>query len=317
MAKGFFTQGVVVLLRRAPSLDEIVATLRRHVVVTRTDDAAALDLAGPSLRIPYRPASNGYVAIDVQPRVWPDHMGDPRNEPKLFGAWSMGHFGPFAFPGGLQRAAAHAWSWADGRNVPSQHRAFVRVRLTYLFGARDDARVIPEDCDPAHELRFVTGVARTLLDHEAALAYFNPNGEVLADRAHLDAVLEGSAALQTLPINVWCNVRFFNAADGWFMMDTVGMAQLDQRDSEACFPGGRYEPGEVSHFLLNVGLYLAEHGDVIADGDTMDGPGGVPWRATRVDECRAEPPRAVLRWLPLDGTRPPRALVVPGGAAGS
>lgn len=303
--KGFFTQGVVVLMRRAPSLDELVATLRRHIVVQRDEGSAELDFAGPALRIPYRPESNGYVTIDVQPRAWPDHMGDPASEPMLYGAWSMGHFGPFAFPGGLQRAAEHAWSWDAGRRVPAMHRAFVRVRLSYLFGARRDARVVPEDCDPAHELRFVTDVARTLLEHEAAIAYFNPNGEVLADRPHLDAVLAGSAALQALPINVWCNVRFFNVGDGWFMMDTVGMAQLDRQDSEARFLGDRYQPDDVSHFLLNVGLYLAENGDVIADGDTMDGPGGVRWRATRVDESSVGPPRSVLRWSPHDGSHPP------------
>ncbi|MDJ0847938.1 MAG: hypothetical protein QNK04_06055 [Myxococcota bacterium] len=41
-------------------------------------------------------------------------MGDPQREPLLMGAWSMGHFGPFAYPGGLERAAQQCWGWAPG-----------------------------------------------------------------------------------------------------------------------------------------------------------------------------------------------------------
>jgi hypothetical protein len=42
-------------------------------------------------------------------------MGDPKLDPMTFGAWSMGHFGPLAYPGGLGGARQHAWSWQTGR----------------------------------------------------------------------------------------------------------------------------------------------------------------------------------------------------------
>jgi hypothetical protein len=183
------------------------------------------------------------------------------------------------------------------------------VRLSYLFGADDYALVKPKDCEPIPELQFVTGLARALLDHPAALAYFNPNGEVLRNRELMDRTLEACARLQVPATNLWCNVRLFNLPDGWLLMDSVGMQQVDRRDSEACFRRDAYEPDEVDRFIRNVGLYLIDSGDVIADGDTIDGPGDVRWRAARVENEAVAPPRPVLRWFPLDGSRPPPELV--------
>ena len=221
----------------------------------------------------------------------------------------QGHFGPFAFPGSLQRAAEQSWGWKEAKSLPAEHRAFIRIRLSYLFGADDDALVMPNDCDPLAELEFVTRVARALLDHSAALAYFNPNGEVLCNREMMDETLDGCARLEVPAINVWINVRLFNASDRWLLMDTVGMQQLDRPDCEACFLGDKYDPGEIDSFLRNATLYLFEHGEVIEDGDTMDGPGDVRWRAVHVEKELVSPPRPLLRWFPLDRSRAPAELV--------
>src|SRR5262245_37747950 len=155
MAKGFFTQGVSILLSRRATLDEIGSLLGDFSVVRRIDEAPSPDMGGPSFTVAFRPEANGYVTVDLQDRRWPDHMGDPKKEPMLFGAWSMGHFGPLAFPGNLQRAAEQSWTWKDAKSIPSRHQAFVRVRTSYLFGARDDDPAAPEDCDPLAELDFV------------------------------------------------------------------------------------------------------------------------------------------------------------------
>src|SRR5213595_2300860 len=111
MAKGFFTQGAAVLLSRAPTLDEIERLLHSFRIVRRDDEGGKPDLSGPSVILAFRPEVNGYVSVDLQSRPWPDHMGDPKSDPMLFGAWSMGHFGPLAFPGSLERAGHQSWSW--------------------------------------------------------------------------------------------------------------------------------------------------------------------------------------------------------------
>ena len=90
MAKGFFTQGAAVLLSRAATLDEVEALLRAFHVAKRDEKGGDKDLWGPSLVLPFRPDVNGYVAVDLQSRPWPDHMGDPKKEIDLFGAWSTG-----------------------------------------------------------------------------------------------------------------------------------------------------------------------------------------------------------------------------------
>src|SRR5262249_44266962 len=110
-----------------------------------------------------------------------------------------------------------------------------------------------------------------------------------------------------LPLDLWCNVRLFNADADWSLMDTVGNHQLDLPDVEACFTRG-YDCGQADRFLRNVSWYLWQNGEVIKDGHTMDGPGEGRWQARNHENGLAEPPRRVLSWLPLDGTHAPDNL---------
>jgi hypothetical protein len=304
MAKGFFTQAACILLSRPATLDELEALLGDFRIAKRIEGAENDDMGGPSFTIEFLPKVNGYLSVDVQNRRWPDHMGDAKSETTLFGAWSMGHFGPFAFPGGLERAAQQSWSWPDAKAVPDQHRAFIRVRSSYIFGARDEDPVLPQGYDPLGELVFVTRVSRALLRHAAALAYFNPNGETLRNEAGVAEALDDERADAPPPLEIWTNVRLFNPGNGWLLMDTVGNAQLDRPDCEACFPREDYEPGEVDNFLRNVSLYLIQQGEVIDDGDTVDGPRAERWRARRLEKSLWTPPRPTLRFFP-DGAQLP------------
>jgi hypothetical protein len=61
-------------------------------------------------------------------------------------------------------------------------------------------------------------------------------------------------------------------------------------------------------FLRNAASYVLDHGPAIKDGDTMDGPGAIPWQAATVENGLADPPREVLRWLPLDRLRRPAGI---------
>jgi Domain of unknown function (DUF4261) len=51
----------------------------------------------------------------------------------------------------------------------------------------------------------------------------------------------------------------------------------------------------VDNFLRNVALYVLNNGEVINDGDTMEGPGGIRWQADRFENGPRDPPRRVLR----------------------
>ena len=307
MAKGFFTQGVVVLLEKPIPLDSLTGVLGDFEIVGREEHSDDWLMSGPSLTLAFRPEVNGFVSIDLVGQTWPDGMGDPQHEASLFGAWSTGFFGPFTFPGNLKRAVQQAWHWPAAEATVAQHGAFLRVRSSYVFGAASDALAMPRDYDADREAAFVLDVAQALLDIPDALCYFNPNGEVLLSREEFSERLRHDAAEKLLPLDILSNVRLMNIDEQWALMDTVGMAQLDAPDHEACFTRG-YDPVEVAAFLRDISLYRLQQGDVIRDDNTTDGPGRTRWRARAFEEPLAEPPRTTLRWLPEDGSEPPRAV---------
>jgi hypothetical protein len=88
-------------------LEEIEEGLEDFSVVkTRAEGSTHWTFGGSSLVVAYRPDVNGYVAVDTIDHRWPDHMGDQKADPEVFGAWHFGHFGPGAWPGNLE--------WAGG-----------------------------------------------------------------------------------------------------------------------------------------------------------------------------------------------------------
>jgi len=307
MAKGYFTQGVAILCEQAPTVDELAAALSSFEIVGRREAADSWTMGGPSVLVAFRPEVNGYVTIDTVDQPWPDHMGDPKQDPMLFAAWSMGNFGPYAFPGGLARAAQQCWAWEAGKTIAQRHQAFVRIRTSYAFGAKDNDPIMPADYGPLAELEFVTKIAAALLDVPRTLCYFNPNGEILRDAAGLRESLNWAASHKLPPLDVWSNVRLFNFNDEWSLMDTVGNSQLDMADVECIF-SRTYEASEIDRFLRNVSLYLLKSGPVIKDNDTMDGPGKVRWQARSFDAGLIDPPRRVLRFVPLDGRKMPQEI---------
>jgi hypothetical protein len=164
--------------------------------------------------------------------------------------------------------------------------------------------------DRVGDLRAITEVARAILGHSAALAYVCPAGEAVRDREAIDRALARHDQRGVPPLDVWTSVRRLDRGDGWSTMDTVGMAQLGVVDHEVCFVADRYRAGDLEAFLRNVSFHLVRRGDVIGDGDTVDGPGGVAWRAHRLQTSLRAPPRPVLRWFAEDGAEAPEELSV-------
>jgi len=323
LRKRFYTQGLAILLRQAVTLDAIEELLTDFTVVKRTEASTIWTIAGPTLLLAYRPEVNGYVSVDVVDHCWPDRMGDPETDPDVWGAWNMGHFGPGAWPGSLERACQHSWGWPEGRSIPLQHQAFIRILSSYTFGLPNVWTDVPEnydaawaatrpkDYDPVHELTFVTRVAAALVRLPQALCYFNPNGECVRDASQLLDCLNDHASAEELPWYVWSNVRFFKLEDAkpvWNLMDTVGLSQLDAPDHEAFFELAAYKPGEVNTFLRVMSSYLVNDRPIIRDGDTTDGPGNVRWQGFNLSEARVAPPRPVIRWFPLDRRKIPAEL---------
>ena len=304
MAKGMFSQGVCLLSDGSTTIENIKQALANHqmtVLKERSQDSQSNAwLGGDSLVIAYRPEVNGYLSIDLLNKPWPDHMGDPKREPDLFTAWSMGSFGPLAYPAGLERSRQHSWAWREGNAIAAKHETFIRLRLSYVFGADKDAPVLPKDNDPIDEMLFLNQVVVAIGDAPGILCYFNPNGEVLYDLPKFKSYFRESNPEDKLPLLLWSNVRHFNIDDSYSLMDTVGNEQLDIPDVEAIFPSDRFDPGRVGYYLRNVSHYLLETDRQLKAGEAIDGPdeNNLTWTIDAADDAVTSPPRRSLRLCP-------------------
>ena len=315
--KGFFTQGATVLTERPLSAEAVERALGAFDVVKRTPAEGEKNWIGgyPGWVIAWRPEVNGQVTVDVVDSPWPDDMGDPKSPggQSIFAAWSMGFMGPMTWPGNLERATQYADAFGDeaAAAAAKRHGAFVRIRSTYVLGAGENAKVMPDDYEPRRELEFVTSVAAALTEAPGALCYFNPGGETLFTAETLHRALDEHKESGLPPLPVWSAGRMVKIDDAppWMFADVIGMEQLDAQDHEACFRRDTHDPGEVMSFLRNTTNYTLENGPVIKDGHTTDGPGGV-WRAMELEEGLMPSPRPVLRWFPAD-SEPPPALGMP------
>jgi len=302
MAKGLFTQGFCMLTDGTTTIEDIRAALeaKDFYIVKQAAPQKDWRFGGPTLVIEYDSDVNGYIAVDVVNERWPDTMGDPKTDSMTFAAWSMGHFGPLTFPGGLERAAQHSWTWQEGKTIAKRHRGFIRLRLSYGFGAKGSDPIMPQDYDPLVELVVLNTLVLPLFKVPGVLCYFNPNGEVLRDRATFREYYKGCNEQEKTPIALWSNVRFFNINDRIGLMDTVGNGQLDLQDVEAVFPKAKYEPEVIDYYLRNVSLYLLGLDRSMQSGEEIDGPGetNLSWMTEVLKEGASPPPRRVLRLYP-------------------
>lgn len=302
MAKGFFTQGMSLLTDGRTAIDSVRTALEKNgfEIVNQTAAQDNWCFGGATVVIPFLPQVNGYVTVDVVDHPWPDTMGDPKSDPMMFGAWSMGYFGPFAFPGSLTRAGQHSWTWEPGRAIAGDHHGFIRVRMSYVLGAQPDRPVMPEDYRPLKEMEFLSRVVLAAFDARGTICYFNPNGEVLRDSTSFREIWEDCIQQQALPLPLWMNIRFFHLSDEFSFMDTVGNAQLDIRDVEAVFPKPGYDPARVDYYLRNVTHYLLDLDRELRTGEAIDGPGesDLSWTMDVLDESLAAPPRRIVRLYP-------------------
>lgn len=92
------------------------------------------------------------------------------------------------------------------------------------------------------------------------------------------------------------NVRFFriNGTDE-MLFDTLGLTAIGLPDLQCHCKD--LEPDEVVCFLQNLAVYLYENGDIIEDGNTVEGIDHGKWRC-RHEDAMIEPLRVVLDVCP-------------------
>ncbi len=308
MPKGLFTQSCCVLLSAPVSIDIISNLLVTYPILTIGSPPRKGWIGGGDyVFIDMRDKHNGRLLIDIVDQPWPDAMGDPKTDPELFAAWGMGYFGPFAYPGDLQRAVQFCHRCPSLRATAPAHTGFIRLRTSYALGAGKDAPLLPEKYNFKPEMLLLGELLDRLLTLPEAICYFNPNGETLFTRQAARDRAEHFLSKKLLPIELWCNVRHFNpGVPGWSLMDIVGLGQIELPDSEAYAPG-HYSLNDIAAFLVNTSLYMTTKGPILREGSIISGPGG-KWRVRAAGEAKAVPPRRVLRWFP-EGAEVPEELL--------
>lgn len=301
-----YRQSVCVLTDGSTSISDIRDAVASAKIRIIRETAAAEDWqhGGASLVVSCGLGPNDAALVDVVDRPWPDGMGDPKADPVTFGAWALGQFGPFTFPGSLNRAMQHAWGWKAAREVAGQHRGFVRIRMVRMDGPKD-AHSPTHLSEPAAELAALDRVALALQDVRGVLCYFNPNGEVLFDLATVRQVTADAGAQQLLPLLLWSNVRLFNLDSTYGFMDTVGNGQLGVADIEAIYPRKSYDPSTIAYYMRNVTHYLMGLDRELRSGERIDGPNetNLSWMIESLENGLVEPPRRVLRLFPKGDRR--------------
>ena len=288
-----FMQTAVVLFAQPPTLDEVAACLQGIPGARRIEGSGE----GPywmggdgAVIVPSDSGKNGGVAVELFRKPWPDSMGSPEGDPELFGAWAMRHFGIATFPFALARALARH----DGAR--RDHGGFVKLNLSYLFGAGPDDLVCPEDRDVASELRTLALLGEKLCALPHALGWFAPNGEVWSPLSEAPDRLRRQAAGELVP-ELWVSTRIYPAGEH-VILETVGMRSLGgdmvgHRDHQLVLPDLGLEPDVVERFLQDISG-LGRLGSEGAPTEEVVGPGG-RWRPALV-ESEVPPPRELVRW---------------------
>ena len=308
--KGLFTQGVAVLFSEAPSLAQLRALLEDYEITSENPlGSSHWQTESASFRIACRPEVGGYCLLDIVVRPWPDHLSNSEREPSLHAAWSMGHFGPFTSAGSLARAIEHAHRWPHAAQLAPQHTAFVRMRTSYTIGINGPAAALPPEYDALPELEWLITLASHVCKHPRAMAFFNPNAEVLLPPPALKEVLQQAAESESPPLDAMINLRLAHV-DGWQLLDTIGMAQLDLPDQEILCPDGVSSSQELSAFLFDAAFHMVTTEIPIVTDNSSFGPGGTEWVATTRISAIREPSRTIVHWTEIEGPEEPAQFYV-------
>jgi hypothetical protein len=188
---------------------------------------------------------------------------------------------------GIEAALQQSWNWPEARDVVATCNASVIVTDVLASG-------LP------HRQRFhlITSAILSVLDLAPAIAIHWRMSQQMVD----PTVLQETAAngdLYAFAV-AGVNVRFFNVADaeGEMLMDTVGLSPFFLPDFQCHFRD--IDPDDISRLLLNLAAYTYENGDVITDGQTVDGlQPGTEWQLQHED-AMVEPEREVIDIDPGD-----------------
>jgi hypothetical protein len=170
-------------------------------------------------------------------------------------------------PDAVTPAAQQTWNWDAGKQLAP--------RLRYQIAAME---MMAAPLDYRQRFPLFSNCLLSLVEVTRPAAILCQHAQMLVDPAKiLRASGDGADPLAMLMCHL--NVRFFNidGSGGDMLMDTRGLAALGLPDVQMHFRKS-LDPGRVAGFLFTVARYLYESGDLIKDGETVEGfPPGERW----------------------------------------
>ncbi|MDR6760146.1 hypothetical protein J2Y38_000325 [Flavobacterium sp. 2755] len=141
-------------------------------------------------------------------------------------------------------------------------------------------------------MTFLTAVTKATQPN----AIYSFHGEKIVDPAQL---IENWGSGQKPILDVLCNVRLYNISDSEnneLIMDSVGLHSFGLPDFQIQFSG--FEANDIANLLWNYVYYVFEYGDIIENGNTLEGiESGSKWKCER-QISTLSPERVVINVLP-------------------
>jgi hypothetical protein len=156
--------------------------------------------------------------------------------------------------------------------------------------------LLAKDLQPRERLALFEAVLLGVIEAaKPAAIHWKPAGKLVDPAALLKA--SGSSSVDALP-SAAINVRMYKVKDREqdLLMDTLGLAALGLPDLQVVFHG--MDPARVAAHLYAVALFTLRNGDVVDDGEVIEGPkAGQEWMA-RHGRAIAQPARPVVDFDP-------------------
>lgn len=178
----------------------------------------------------------------------------------------------------LADAIEHARDWPDAAKATRAAKA----ALTIVDELPSPERLAP----------FVAKVAAAAKKRKCVAIWWKPAARLVSPERLAEAARDED------PLRVALHVRLFHVETGAkdeHVIDTVGLDPLGLPDVQSHFVG--LDPKLAGAAVENAAHYLFDEGDVINEGDTLDGPDGQPWICHR-EESLLEPQREVIDLSP-------------------
>lgn len=156
-----------------------------------------------------------------------------------------------------EQSLQQSWSWKEAHNTINTCTTNLLVTELMAYGL-----------DYKIRLNLFHNALKSVLSLvECKAIHWLTSQQYVNPKAYLDAKNSGKSH----PLEYALNVRFYNISNrpGEMLMDTLGLSVLGLPDIQCHFLS--LDPNQISRVIYNMAYYIFDNGDIIQDGETVQG----------------------------------------------